>query len=784
MIYTPSNRRFMVNRFQMVLQTIVATIFMLASCGLYAIEEITVTATKRAESSQTIPLSISAVSGDELEARGDVEFFDYAVSIPNLSFGATSDGVLSARSISIRGIAGLNTTGVYIDDTPISESIDPRILVLERIEVLRGPTGTLYGARSLGGTVRQITKKATTDELFGSFKIGLSNTDESDGLNYLTKGSVNIPLTENSALLLSGLYEHQAGIFDRAVGQIADHLNAPATFVGEADFVREDVDDRNTRAYQAALYIEATESLTIEPRIMYQSARLDGFPLADIDPDNLVQNRDFDTREGGEDEWYLYTMNINYDHDLGTFTSATSYFERETFEFEGSGSFINFLQALPGSEGGFGLFDTIGVRPVTSPIFQTLNFESFTQEFRFVSDFDGPFQMVAGAFYQDTEDVESFQPRNFAAGLGDNFALLADSLGVPVGEIWPFGDLVFTSERPQDIEELGLYGEFTYDFSEKLSVVFGARYFDSEVEFTNRQAGLAAGVPLADDAPISSISPDGGSQSEDGFNFKLAVEYQYSDDLFLYAAVAEGFRIGGANEPIPPTLSCPGDLAALGLAGVETSSYQSDDLISYELGFKSDVLGDSARINATAFYIDFDNIQQNVQLLCGFQFIGNFGSARSQGLELEMLGEISDNLTVGLNFGYVDAQFTETVTGVAVEGEPLQQVPEITASASFDYVVPGMLADYDFFLRGDVSYVDDSVSRVNATERVRESYEQVGLRFGLRNEKYGFTVFARNLTNDLANLSDNRSLAAETPGRPRFVISRPRTIGIETSFNF
>ena len=134
--------------------------------------------------------------------------------------------------------------------------------------------------------------------------------------------------------------------------------------------------------------------------------------------------------EGGEDEWSLYSLNVSYATDNGTFTSATSRFSRETFEYEASGSFINFLQALPGEAGGFGLFDVIGVRPVTSPIFQTLNFDTFVQEVRFASELDGRWNFVAGAFYQSTDD-EAFQPRNYARGLNDNFAALQDTLGIP-----------------------------------------------------------------------------------------------------------------------------------------------------------------------------------------------------------------------------------------------------------------------------------------------------------------------------------------------------------------
>ena len=749
------------------------------------LEEIIVTATKRSESMQSVPLSVSSISGDELRERGLTEFFDYAVTIPNLSFGAATDGMLSNRTVSLRGIEGTNTTGYYIDDTPITETIDPRILDLERIEVLRGPSGTLYGARSLGGTIRQITRRPDFERAGGWARTELSTTRHSDDLNYLVAGSFNAPFNDKVAARFSGLFEERAGVFDRHVGAIANHLAAPATLAGPPSSVIEDVDQQQVAAMQAHLLVEPSDDLSIAARILHQKIDLDGFPLADVTTGNFDHNRDFDVDEGGDDKWTLYTLNVNYATDQGTFTSATSWFERETFETEASGAFINFLQALPGAAGGFGLFDVIGVRPVTSPIFQTLNFETFVQEVRFASDLDGAWNFVAGAFYQNTDDDEAFQPRNYARGLNDNFAALQQTLGIPgpLAAIWPFGDLVFTSYRPTDVEELGIFGEVTFALSDRFSIVAGSRWFDTSVEFSEQQAGLAAGLPLGEDEPLSSVPVEGGKQSEDGFIFKGAVEYQANDDLFFYASVAEGFRLGGANGTIPNTLGCPEDLAALGLHAVNTSSYQSDDLVSYEAGMKAE-LGAATRLNATLFYIDFDGIQQRIQLTCGFQFRGNFGAARSQGVELELTARPADNFMVMLNIGYTDAQFTETVAGINQDGDPLQFVPEWTASLVLDYVVPNALFDMDLFLRADLSYVDHSLSQVNAIPRRRGAYEQIGLRIGLSSERYKAALFARNLTDKIANLGDNRSIAAETPGRPRWVVSRPRTVGLEFGVYF
>ena len=720
------------------------------------LEEIVVTATKRSESLQTVPVSISALGGADLALRSALEFEDYANSIPNLSFGQTDDGVLGGRSISLRGIQGDNTTGFYIDDTPVNESMDPRVIDIERIEVIRGPSGTLYGGRSLGGTIRQITKQPNFDATEGRVRVGISTTDESDGTNYYIDGSLNVPLSDKAALRVTAFQQEQAGVYDRQIGFV-DPNTGFTSIRGPITETVEDVDDETAQGFMASLLWQATDQLSVNAKIIDQNIEIDGFPFADVDEDNFNQVRQFNIDETGEDDWTLYALTLNYETDYGTYTSATSYFDRNTFETEDSSEFDNFLLAFA-----FG-FGADGFTPVPSPIFQELQYESTVQEFRFSSEFDGPFQTVLGAFYSDTEDNQIYPP-NIASGFGAQTPFL------------PFGDLIFVSDQQVDNEETGIFGEFYYDFNDKLTGIFGVRYYDTETSFTRIDSGLAAG---GFDVAAS------GSQEEDGVNLKVGLEYQASDSLFLFANIAEGFRIGGANGAIPTddTLGCPADLAAINVSRGDTDSYESDDLISYELGAKKS--WDSATLNATAFYIDIEDIQQQIFLNCGFGFIGNIGSARSQGVEFELTAQPTEALSVGLNVGYTDAEFTETVAGIVNDGDRLQQVPELNWAANFTYEF-NAFGEFSGYLRGDYSYVDDSISTINEPDdpRARDSYDRFDLKLGFSNDKYEFAIFGKNLSNEIANISDSRSIAAEVPGRPRFVTSRPRTIGVEFKTNF
>src|SRR5215831_20936408 len=180
------------------------------------LEEVIVTAQKRSESEESVPMSITTFSATTLQQKAIISFFDYATKVPNLAFASTGDGVGTARTISIRGISGDNVTGFYIDDVPLPDSLDPRVLDLDRIEVLRGPQGTLYGARSMGGTVRLITQVPDLSHFSATVHGSLSDTDRTDRPNYSADAVVNIPIVQDQiALRLTGFYDYQAGYFKR-----------------------------------------------------------------------------------------------------------------------------------------------------------------------------------------------------------------------------------------------------------------------------------------------------------------------------------------------------------------------------------------------------------------------------------------------------------------------------------------------------------------------------------------------------------------------------------------
>jgi len=305
------------------------------------LEEVIVTAQKRAETEQSVPLSMTTFNAAALQQKEITEFFDYATKVPNLGFAMTGDGVGTARTISIRGISGDNVTGFYIDDTPLPDSIDPRILDVARIEVLRGPQGTLYGARSMGGTVRVITETPDFKGFSANVHAGISDTWHTDRPNYIADAVVNLPLVQDRlSLRLSGFYDEEAGYLNRRYctnPATAGVTCFPLTTDSALTTTVKDVAAINTYGGAAALTFKVTDNFTITPRMMLQRADYNGLPMSDYlsdpatyprtgypypapgsqvpplpvvtippaTPNNFTQGRFFNVPEGGYDRWDL-----------------------------------------------------------------------------------------------------------------------------------------------------------------------------------------------------------------------------------------------------------------------------------------------------------------------------------------------------------------------------------------------------------------------------------------------------------------------------------------------
>jgi iron complex outermembrane receptor protein len=765
-----------------------------------ALAEVVVTAQKRSESEQSVPLSMTTFSGAALQEKSINDFFDYATKVPNLAFASTGDGVGTARTISIRGISGDNVTAMYIDETPLPDSLDPRVLDIDHIEVLRGPQGDLYGARSMGGTVRIITKQADFNSFSATVHGGVSSTEHTDQPNYTGDAVLNIPLIQDKvALRITGFYDEEAGYFKRS------YCTNPAT-AGVTCFplsttgitTVNNVGAIDTSGGSITLAIKATDSLTITPRIMIQRANYNGFPLADfnttpgngygypmptppppavvpvpslMEPQSLTQARLFNTPEGGSDRWDLYSLGVHWTTDVGELVSSTAYFDRRVDETENESEFV--YAAVIGGAG-----------PASpSSIEEIKAYQRFVQEIRWASSLPGPVQFVAGGFYSDFHGRLPFAAEYPGAVYPGLDAAL---LGPGGGQLTPgYSDLIFKQDFHSDIKEPALFGNVNYTWN-AWKATLGLRWYSVKIDSFGYEEGLVTGGGPA------VISPH-QSTSQSGVNPKVEVDYHFDPDQMVYALASKGFRPGGAVPIVPAgapgtATDCVAALHAVNpnITLAQTQSFSSDSLWNYEIGTKTSWLDHRVTFDAAAFYIDWKNIQQEILLNCGFQYTANAGAATSKGGEMELRARPMQPLELSAGIGYQNAKITQaSAESPQTVGSPIYNVPDWTANTAASYTAP-LWGEWVFVGGVDYSYVGRSFSGNNnaAEPRERPSYRLFNGRLALQRGPLEVALVGKNLTDELTNLGDNRSIAAEVPGRPRLFVNQPRTVGLEVRQSF
>lgn len=707
-----------------------------------AIQEVVVTAQKRTQSIQDVPMSISAFGEEEIGRNGLNSLADYGTRVPNLSFGATGESRNAAQlGIAIRGVVGKGTTGFYIDDTPVPASINPLVMDLERIEVLRGPQGTLYGARSMGGTVRLITKRPDLGEASGSIR-ARGSTMKDGGMSYRADATANIPLVpDRFALRVLAYGQNQAGFIDRAP--------SPTAPVGFA--TREDIDDgRNYGGRITGLLSFRGGDLTITPGLAAERATWDGRSWADVSAENRTNYRAFDIEEKGSSDWQLASLTVRYSRPYGEFTSSTCYFDWSAEDTEDASEFLSIVFDPDHNPA-----NSIGLPFLPGPLVALDDAHSFAQELRFSSRLAGPLQFTAGGFYQDSDRLVTFPPSPFPAA--------------PMSPVIPN---VFSMRMEEKVTETAAFAEATFDATEKLALIGGVRYFKNEVEFSSVQGGVfGSPIPFANDASETGVTP------------KVGLQFKFGEERMLYATAAEGFRIGGVN--VFPADVCAADLQRLRLSAGELSSFDSDTLWSYEVGLRTAWLDRHLIVNVAGYRLDWKDLQQTIGLTCGFPAVVNAGEARTQGFETDISWALAEGLSFNLGVGYADSEITDNGGFDSVsKGAPVQNAPKWTANTAIDYDF--RIDTTPVYLHVDYAYIGKSLNARNSAPffRVRPSYDLLNLRAGVTLGTWDVGLFVENATDEAANLADVPPMAAELWGRPRINVNRPRTIGMEARVKF
>lgn len=728
------------------------------------IQEIIVTAQRREEPLQDVPISVSVVSGEQMEAAGIRDITDIARSVPGMSF----DNSLPGRSnVSIRGIvaaSGDPTVGVYMDEYSIPGgqggetfigNTDVRLWDIDRVEVLRGPQGTLYGAGSMGGTVRFISPTPSLDTMSARIQLGLSNT-RYGGWNSRVAGAVGGPLIDGKlGARMSAFYERQSGYIDRVdeSGRLLEKdANHSPSYGARLAFQWEPDDSWKI---SPSFYLQKTESGS---DANFSSNRPRYQKIARID-------------ETIEDGFYMGGLNIQKRLGGVDIVSVTSYFDRQLDLYtDYTDTNMNPFLGIAGSPA-----RALTFRNTISTNFTRSDVQVFSQEVRISSnDAASPVRWLVGAFYSD------IHKRRFQVVEDPNFNANAAILGVPerAHNDWVFYGI---TDRRQD--SYALFGDVSYDFTDKLTVSAGIRGFKLETALDRTNGGLfGGGAPAA--LPLL-------KSSEEGYNPRFTVDYKVAENSLLYATASKGFRAGGPNSPLPTNACVTSALEQLGLTEAPPF-YKSDSLWNYEIGSKNTLFGNRVLLNAAAYYVDWSDIPQSVPLIsadgqnCGFTFTGNVGKSSVRGAEIETQIRLLPSLTLSGNLGYVDAKVeADAPTVGAAKGERIQSVPRWTYAVSVDYR-QSVASDMDLTARIDHVWRDDArrnffEDRINYFQ---ESYGTTNLSMGLEKGPLSAEVYVRNLFDRAPIINDEIWLNTTSAyaGYRNFTTLRPRTIGLTVNY--
>jgi len=716
-----------------------------------ALETITVTARKRDESLAKVPVSITVFTSESLQAYNIQSFNDYATKTPNVAFtyGGGPTGIADARTISVRGITGQNlfgtagATGFYIDDTPVPGSIDPRVLDIDNIEVLKGPQGTLFGESSLGGNVRLITKRPDLNNSGIGYMAEAGVTSgggSADGGASFIGNAVIVP--DFAALRVVLFANHDAGYLTRTYPTAPNGAGASDPFVSVP---RTSVDDQGaitTGGGSAALLVRATDNFDIKLRFMFQDQYDHGFPAAfaplpDFTPDYTL-NRAFNVQSHASDVWSLPTLDLKYTGTGYSIVWANSYFYRHTQDVEDSS--YGTQQVLTGP-----VYLVTGL-PAQPYLWDGEHYhDQVTSEARLSFDPIHNISGTIGIYYSNTHSRFTIPP-TYANGLNSP-TTTACPFGSPAlpctltTPAWP-NDEIWQQTNPATQEDKSIFGELYYKFLDQWTLTLGGRQYwlNQTTDYTSN--GFLNGGPTPS-------QPETNSQS--GFNPKAGLSMQMTDATMVYASASKGFRAGGAQANFP---GCSSNLPADVVTHV-----QSDTLWTYEIGTKIQLPDPAILISAALYNIEWSNLQQQVALSCGFYLQVNGEKARINGGEIEATGRLTRELQFRMGLGYEDTSITDpgNLAQVGVlPGTRVSGVPALTASIGGVYT-RALSANMDGFMSADYSYTGNSVSLLvggGGTEATRPGFSLVNLRVGISQGPSEVSLNVHNLFNAKPNLGD------------------------------
>lgn len=729
--------------------------------------EIVVTAQKRTERLQDVPISITAITSEALQKRGLTQMGDYLLAQPSVM---VQDRGPTRNQVIIRGVSTTvgnenPTVAFYIGETPVTSGLgfgangfpDLRTFDVSRVEVLRGPQGTLYGAGSMGGTVKVVPNEAAVGKLEASAEASLSSTRHG-GIGYSGGAALNVPLGDVLAARVTAYHYRDAGFIDNRYPGSPDPA-APVAALGGASWAdlgvsafgvaaRNDKDANSAEVdgLRGGITFQPTEVLKINLGAMYQRSVAGGLPENLPTMGDYVQARFLAERL--KDVFRLYNGTVAYDFGIASVTSATAFLKRSQLQDRDVSAFFvgTPLSLADGNSN-----------------------KNFTQEIRVASDPGKPLSVLLGGFYSRSTS-RATQDANWS-GTDQS---LTEFAGALLGATVAPGDTLFKRDDSNKGTQVAGFGQVSFAPVEMVKLTAGlriARYkLSTEASADGVLNGGASGYSIQTKESVSTP------------NFQI--EFKPDKDQLYYLRAAKGFRLGGPNQPLPTT--CAADLAALGL-NAAPSSVKSDTLWSYEAGAKQSLNGGRTILNAAAFYIDWKDIQTGFLLPnCGFSFAGNAGSARSMGIEFDFNTRIGSNLTLNGALSYTDAKLRgDSPAGTGVGGKKGDRLPGIPrwslqGGVEYDFAV----GERNGFARLDGRYISGYLNRfpgaTDGSPSPSGDFAVVDARIG--------TDLAEGLQAEIfaTNLFDTKQLLivdTELPDQ-RELLGRPRTIGATLRFKY
>ncbi len=748
------------------------------------LDEIVVTATRQSVALSKVSLSVSAYNQETLDLQGVRNVDDIARLTPGVAFERTARYNSSQSNITVRGIrstSGVPTTGIYIDDTPVqirtgtSQSASnpyPRIFDLDRVEVLRGPQGTLFGAGAVGGAVRFITPEPslTDRSMYARGEYSLTENGDASFEAGLAAGG---PIVDGKlGFRASAWRRNDGGWVDRQNynGSVADN-NANR---GDASVLR------------LALAWQPIEKLRITPSVFYQNTYSND---TSVYVESISNPNDFDLNQNNmlsqpsRDEFTLWALKGEYDFGTATLISSTSYLDRKTRNTYDATSLDLASQARIYGPPPTAFQDAYTRGDLSN------DQQVFTQEIRLQNnDPEARLNWVLGGFYS-RQKVHDFY------GSVAPFLLEEVNYGRALRGLPPCADLpacffgvgyysgVYALYLDGNIEDTqsAAFAQVDFRLTDRLKLTAGARY----AKYDFKQVQFRAGTVIVSNGVTVVLKQD-----DDPVTPKFGVSYQLDDDNLFYANASKGYRIGGAATPVGAR--CAADAAALGFDPNVIRSIKPDTVWSYELGAKNKLFNGRLQLDTAAYYIDWQDVQTILTLpSCSVPTTLNLGKARSQGLDFAAQLRATDSLTLGVAIGYNDSEYTTTTLGaggVAIRsaGEPLG-VPPVTMYLNAMYEF--RIVSRDAYLRADFTHTTKDGTPLEVTSPIVNpdiprppATSNLDFRAGLRFDNLDVSLFAHNLTNEHPQLARYE----DTPPANFFrgATFRPRTFGITGAYRF